>query len=651
MTNSIHAVSDDSWQTKDAVSYGRSSGSELTDESDGPQVRVLIAVDAGRSSVRAACYQCRDARAEGDEPQSLVRAMEGIVHIAPVQSVIPGTGHVRVREVMGAIDECVDRILQLLRRSSFGYRVAGVGLSTFAMNLIGVDMSGDPVGDAATLSSACDGGSREDVVKECRRLIDQLGPEGLNAMHQRTGAPGVHPSYALPQLLAFYNNEQNNNLIRRIKRWQSVSCTIVHRWTGRPQIQIPLSFSEASRTGMLDFRLCTWDEEAMDLLEPCNDVYNRLLLDGDDDDDDKRDDLLFNRGIYLLPPITDHDATLPILVEGIPERCEDGTRNSYWERWPELRSASCQLFLGMGDSAVAAVGGGCADGVRRIDIAIQAAAAVWMCLSLPAEIDSDDEPGYGPPIEPRTSSIIVPPGVFCCRVDRARVLLCGTLENGGSVVEWVRSLLDLQSNKAYEACLAEVSEGYKGDCTLPPGSSPSSFSSSISMIPFLGGEVRTTGFRGRGRGCISGITKDTNATDVVRACLESVILRVAWVLRLLNGACPHRLGGGQGILVASGDALVKCPLWQQMLADCTSMEVIVDGDSGGSSRSIAIMMAGSLRQRELGNPMIPYKYGDEPLVAAHESKAGSPAAEKYWKTATSAQESLILAIAPTWSIG
>ena len=172
MSNSIHTVSDDSWQTEDDVSYGGSRGGELTDEGGAPPVRVLIAVDAGRSSVRAACYQYRDARAEGDEPRSLVRAMEGIVHIAPVQSAIPGTGHVRVREVMGAIDECVDRILRLLRRSSFGYRVAGVGLSTFAMSLIGVDMSGNPVGDAATLSSACDGGSREDVVKECRRLIE-----------------------------------------------------------------------------------------------------------------------------------------------------------------------------------------------------------------------------------------------------------------------------------------------------------------------------------------------------------------------------------------------------------------------------------------------------------------------------------------------
>ena len=200
-------------------------------------------------------------------------------------------------------------------------------------------------------------------------------------------------------------------------------------------------------------------------------------------------------------------------------------------------------------------------------------------------------------------------------------------------MEWARSLLDLQSNKACEACLAEVSEGYKGDCTLPPGLSPSSFSSSISMIPFLGGEGRTTGFRSRGRGCISGITKDANATDVVRACLESMILRVAWVLRLLNGVCPHRLGGGQGNLVVSGDALVKCPLLRQMLADCASMEVIVDGDSGvGSSRGVTIMVAGSLRQRELGNPMIPYNYGDACGLQGRESPG--PRSTVGWSWAT-----------------
>ena len=133
------------------------------------------------------------------------------------------------------------------------------------------------------------------------------------------------------------------------------------------------------------------------------------------------------------------------------------------------------------------------------------------------------------------------------------------------------------------------------------------------------------------------------------ACLESAILRVGRLVWLVNRAIPQQPGDGQGIIVASGDALKHSPLWRRMLADCTSIDVVVDRDSGeGAAWGVAIMMAGSLRQEELGNQMAPYNYGDEPLAVTHETKA-SPAAEDNWGTAISAQESLIRAIVPTWS--
>jgi len=114
----------------------------------------------------------------------LVEALRGIGHSVPLSAVIPSTGHIRVFDVLDAIDACVDETLRLLRRivhpepsssssssSSSGggecHRLVAVGFSTFVMNLVAVDINGDPVGEVATCSYAC---NRADVVEECERL-------------------------------------------------------------------------------------------------------------------------------------------------------------------------------------------------------------------------------------------------------------------------------------------------------------------------------------------------------------------------------------------------------------------------------------------------------------------------------------------------
>jgi hypothetical protein len=76
------------------------------------------------------------------------------------------------------------------------------------------------------------------------------------------------------------------------------------------------------------------------------------------------------------------------------------------------------------------------------------------------------------------------------------------------------------------------------------------------------------------------------------ACLESVVLRLGRVLHLIIEACAsQRLlrdvasadkssdGDVKSILVASGTALEQNTLWRRMLADCSSVGMIVDSDS------------------------------------------------------------------------
>jgi gluconokinase len=453
-------------------------------------------------------------------------------------------------------------------------------------------------------------------------------------MYQRTGAP-LHASYALPQLRAFYGKEENRPLAERIERWQTLSTISLHRWSGKPCVQMPISYSEASWTGMLDFRTCSWDDESLHLVETCPGVtqYVGYMSEGDEG---------YQDDIAILPPLADFDAPLPFLREGIPRKNDDGSDNAYWERWPEFRSHTLCQFLGIGDGAAANVGSKCGGGQQergrqqRIAVTIGTSAAARVCLPLSTRSSSDQ--------------VRIPPGLFCYRVHRDTVLLGGALTDGGSVVEWARSLLNLQSPESFDACLARVTDMYDKRC----GKRKRPTEDEVTMIPFLGGE-RSTGFRGGARACISGLTRDTTSNDVMYACLESVVLRLGRVLELISEACASRRTEGadespENILVASGAALERNALWRRMLADCSNADVIVDGDSAeeGTSRGVAILLAESLQQTGLGAHHATFDgIVEQPLVVADETKCNAVARER-WMTAASSQESLIAAIAPTW---
>ncbi len=465
-----------------------------------------------------------------------------------------------------------------------------------------------------------------------------LGAEKLIEMYQRTGAP-LHASYALPQLRAFYGNKDNEAIAKTIDKWATISSICLYRWSGRPNIQMPISYSEASWTGMLKFRTCSWDDHMVDLVETCDGVvqYNDIMLVDEDE---------YTEGIDLLPPLVDFNAALPFLREGIPRYNYDRSENIYWERWPELRAYPVNLFIGVGDGAAANIGSKCSGfstsdnlGSQRIAVTIGTSAAARVCLNLPLAL-------YPGVVERK---ITIPPGLFCYRVHRDRILVGGALTDGGSVVQWARSLLNLHSNESFDACMAQVSKVYELERAVTDSSS--AMRGEVTMIPFLGGE-RSTGFRGGAQGCISGLTRETTPNDVMIACLESVVLRICSIIELIREVCTPQCAEEQSpntcIIVASGKALERNTLWRQMLADCSSIDVVTDHDSSeGTSRGVAMLVASSLQQAEQCNYFATFNNVDEALHIAGIEKTNSAASE-YWKNAKLSQESLIEAIAPTW---
>jgi len=72
------------------------------------------------------------------------------------QAMVPGIHENETVTLFDLVDQCIDTTLAKLQStSSSGVEIVAVGFSSLVMNLIGVDAHGNPVGEEATLSYAC----------------------------------------------------------------------------------------------------------------------------------------------------------------------------------------------------------------------------------------------------------------------------------------------------------------------------------------------------------------------------------------------------------------------------------------------------------------------------------------------------------------
>jgi gluconokinase len=429
-------------------------------------------------------------------------------------------------------------------------------------------------------------------------------------MYHSTGAP-IHSAYALPQLLDIYDSISNPHLIHK---WQTIPGLCLSRWTGEKFF--PLSFSEASWTGLLNFRTCKYEPTVVGLLPAaCQ---------------------------QALPSLADFCDSLacPGLERGIQDkRWHDGTSNPYWDRWPELRGPSpgasgCRLFLGLGDGACANIGSKCST-VSRIAVTIGTSAAARVCLPLSIVGSSSST----------NNDMSVPKGLFCYRINSEHILLGGALTDGGSVVEWISSLLNLRSDDVFDECIARVKTLVEEDYSRSAASRDKSFRQSLTVVPFLSGE-RSTGYRDSATGAILGLTRETTPAHLMKSCLEGVTLRLNAVLGLIRSAIrANRERAGDleehPCVIASGKALEVNSLWRQVIADCSGMDVIMDGDTEeGTSRGVAIAIAAVLSAATKG-----HYFADEPLHVLYKSTPRHSATE-YWTRARDSQERFLAAISP-----
>ncbi len=437
----------------------------------------------------------------------------------------------------------------------------------------------------------------------------------MKQMYQSTGTPTIHSAYALSQLCALYHDHPEEK-IDDIKSWQTVASLCIAQWVGAEDC-FPISFSEASWTGMFNFRSCAWEQDVVEYLpEKFRESLPELA--------DCSEENAFQISEYLTDKSTGKSSI-----------------NPYWERWPELRkknrnNKSCQFFLGIGDGACANIGSKCA-GPSRLAVTIGTSAAARICVPFPKQNEKEGEPFH------------VPYGLFCYRVNESSILIGGALTDGGSVIEWLRTLLNLKEDSDLDECMYKSSQLYEEivcQYTLNNVTNETcTKNKNMIFLPFLSGE-RSTGFRDNAQGCLLGITsKNSSPASVMKTCMEGVILRLQDIIRLILKTTNDQQMEKASMIIASGNALERNPFWRQLLADCSNMDVVMDGNSSeGTSKGAGIIVYNSIFYPKAG---FKSKSTTNDLTIT-DTKRPRSKIQDYWNCISSVQSDYIDSIGTLW---
>ncbi len=163
----------------------------------------------------------------------------------------------------------------------------------------------------------------------------------------------------------------------------------------------------------------------------------------------------------------------------------------------------------------------------------------------------------------RTRRARAPFGLFCYRVDAARVLIGGAVSNAGNLRAWCLRELDLPDDPdVLERALAAHSGADHG----------------LTVLPFWTSERAPT-WPEELRGVIAGLSQTTSALDILRATQEATFQRLAQIAEQLPA---------QRFVVSGG--IEKSPAELQLLADVLGRSLIVCSEPEASLRGAAVFV-------------------------------------------------------------
>ncbi len=196
---------------------------------------LVLAIDVGSSSVRAAIHDRRGRTVTGTDvqlPYAWNVASDHSVRL-PRQTLLDVVGHV------------LDQMVGLELMESLAPEIVAGGISCFLHSIAGLDAAGRPL--TPVLSWADSTSSAEAAA-----LRGQIDPEGT---HQVSGVP-IHASYWPARMLRLRQEEP------RIRKWAGFPGLLIESLTGR----CAASRSMASGTGLLDRAQGRWSSSLLEHL-------------------------------------------------------------------------------------------------------------------------------------------------------------------------------------------------------------------------------------------------------------------------------------------------------------------------------------------------------------------------------------------------
>lgn len=266
--------------------------------------------------------------------------------------------------------------------------------------------------------------------------------------------------------------------------------------------------SLASASGLMDIHRLAWDEEALSLAGIREDQLPELVS-----------------TTSVLPGLTEEAAAATGLGLATP------------------------VVVGAGDGPLANLGvGAVRPGVAACSIGTSGALRVGV-----------DRPA----VDPRG-------GVFCYALTEDRWVIGGAINNGGVVLEWVRSEIAGAADHVSTAqLLDEATE-------VPAGSG------GLMMLPYLLSE-RAPHWSSVARGAYVGLTRAHRRAHLVRAAVEGVALQLSLVLHSMRAA------GLEIDEVRATGGVMQHPLWQQTLADALGAPIGLPEGQEGSGFGAALL--------------------------------------------------------------
>ena len=198
----------------------------------GGEISVILSIDIGSSSARAALYDVEGRQLQAAAAQVSYRfnvTSDGGVEIDP-------------DILLGHVVESID--LVLVQATVLNAEIEGVGVCAFASSVLGVDGQGRACTPVYTYADTRNS-------DDARALRDEWD---VAASYDRTGTP-VHSSY-LPARFRWLRRTQPG-LMNRVVRWMTFSEYMFEAFFGQP---CGLSLSLAAWSGLLDRRRLVWDE-------------------------------------------------------------------------------------------------------------------------------------------------------------------------------------------------------------------------------------------------------------------------------------------------------------------------------------------------------------------------------------------------------